>query len=64
MEVRISLTLLLLIFITLKLCNVILWSWWWVLSPVLLPIGFVTLGLTILGVAYGFKSFKRKNIKP
>lgn len=22
-----------LIFITLKLCNVITWSWWWVLSP-------------------------------
>jgi len=26
--------LLLAIFITLKLCNVIEWSWWWVLSPV------------------------------
>lgn len=22
-----------LIFITLKLCNVITWSWWWVLAP-------------------------------
>ena len=22
-----------LIFITLKLCNVINWTWWWVLSP-------------------------------
>lgn len=29
-------TLLTLIFITLKLCNVIDWSWWWVLSPFLI----------------------------
>lgn len=27
------LTVLALIFITLKLCNVIDWSWWWVLAP-------------------------------
>lgn len=26
-------TLLLVVFITLKLINVIDWSWWWVLSP-------------------------------
>lgn len=25
--------LLTLLFIVLKLCNVITWSWWWVLSP-------------------------------
>ena len=31
-------TLLLIAFIVLKLCNVITWSWWWVLSPVWLPI--------------------------
>lgn len=30
--------LLLIAFIVLKLCNVITWSWWWVLSPVWLPI--------------------------
>lgn len=30
--------LLLLSFIILKLCNVITWSWWWVLSPVWIPI--------------------------
>jgi len=27
-------SVLLLAFIVLKLCNVISWSWWWVLSPV------------------------------
>ena len=30
--------LLLIAFIVLKFCNVITWSWWWVLSPVWIPI--------------------------
>ena len=29
--------LLTIVFITLKLCGVIAWSWWWVLSPVWIP---------------------------
>lgn len=29
--------LLTIVFITLKLCSVITWSWWWVLSPVWIP---------------------------
>ncbi len=32
------LSILTLIFITLKLCNVIAWSWWAVLSPIWLPL--------------------------
>lgn len=36
-----------LIFITLKLCNVIDWSWWWVLSPVWLT-AIVVVGVKIL----------------
>lgn len=27
------------IFVVLKLCGVISWSWWWVASPVLISIG-------------------------
>ena len=27
-----------LIFITLKLCGVIAWSWWWVLAPFWIPV--------------------------
>jgi hypothetical protein len=38
--------LLTLVFITLKLCKVINWSWWWVLSP--LWIG-TAVGLLFLG---------------
>lgn len=30
--------LLFLIFLILKLCNVIFWSWWWVFAPILIPI--------------------------
>lgn len=42
------LTLLLLLFITLKLTGVIAWSWWWVLAPFWIPL---TLVLGILGFA-------------
>lgn len=37
-----------LIFITLKLTGVIAWSWWWVLSPWLIPLGIV---IGLLGFA-------------
>lgn len=35
------LELLTVVFVTLKLADVIDWSWWWVLSPVLVPIACV-----------------------
>lgn len=39
------LSVLTLIFIVLKLVHVISWSWWWVLSPVWLPLAvFLLLG--------------------
>ena len=34
--------LLIILFIALKLCNVISWSWFWVLFPVLVPTAVVT----------------------
>jgi len=37
-------------FIVLKLCGVISWSWWWVLSPLWIPVVIV---LGILGVFLG-----------
>ena len=36
-------------FIVLKLCGVIKWSWWWVLSPTWISIGLV---LVLLVVAF------------
>ena len=40
-------TLLTVLFVGLRLCNVITWSWWWVLSPLWLPwaVAFVAMGL-------------------
>jgi len=40
-------TLLLITFIILKLCNVITWSWWWVLSPFWIPLGIAIMALTV-----------------
>jgi hypothetical protein len=33
------------VFIILKLCNVIAWSWWWVLAPFWMPLGFLLLAI-------------------
>lgn len=43
-------TVLFLIFMTLKLCGVIDWSWWWVTAPFWIPAGLVVVMLTLLGV--------------
>ena len=40
--------ILFLIFMTLKLCGVIVWSWWWVTAPIWAPILLVLLGLIIV----------------
>jgi len=42
--------LLALIFITLKLCGVIGWSWWWVLSPLWIPLAFVLAIFVVIGM--------------
>ena len=41
------LEVLLLVFIILKLCKVINWSWWWVLSPFWIPLGLAIILLLI-----------------
>ncbi|KKL74831.1 hypothetical protein LCGC14_2060960 [marine sediment metagenome] len=48
--------LLTIVFIVLKLCEVINWSWWWVVSPILISIvgcvvfvGFVLLWYILFG---------------
>lgn len=44
--------LLTIVFIILKLCGVIAWSWWWVLSPLWISaIGWVILVIIILLLA-------------
>lgn len=42
-------SLLAIVFIVLKLCNVITWSWWWVLAPIWIPFG-VAMVLIVFGL--------------
>lgn len=42
--------LLTILFIGLKLTHYIDWSWWWVLSPLWIPLGLVVLGFIIISV--------------
>ena len=38
------------VFVTLKLCNVIDWSWWWVTAPFWGPLGIAAIILAACGV--------------
>lgn len=43
-------TLLTIVFLVLKLCGVITWSWFWVLSPIIFSVGIIILIFIIIGV--------------
>jgi hypothetical protein len=45
-------TLLAIAFIVLKLCDVITWSWWWVLAPLWIPTIIIVIGLLFLLILY------------
>lgn len=47
--------LLAIVFIVLKLTKVINWSWWWVVSPLWLPIALVLVILIVLAIYWGVK---------
>ncbi len=42
--------LLTIVFITLRLCEVILWSWWWVLAPLWIPAA-ILIGVFLIVIA-------------
>ena len=44
------LEVLLIVFVILKLVDAIDWSWWWVLSPILIPIGLLIVVLIVFGI--------------
>lgn len=48
--------LLTVLFIALKLCGVISWSWWWVLSPIWISFGLAFVILFIIGVVLWIKA--------
>jgi hypothetical protein len=54
------LPILTLIFITLKLTGYIDWSWFWVLSPMLIPAGLIILAFAIFFAVYPFLNKNKK----
>lgn len=48
------------IFVVLKLVGVIAWSWWWVLSPILIDIGLTIIVLVIYAIYVAHEN-KRNN---
>lgn len=53
MKTRITINLcspLTIVFLVLKLCGEIDWSWWWVLSPTWIPIALVLILIIIRGI--------------
>lgn len=45
-ETSSTVSLLTLVFIVLKLCKVITWSWWWVLAPTWIPLTLAVVFIT------------------
>ena len=48
-------SLLTIVFIVLKLCGIIAWSWWWVLSPLWITAFIDALLVMIALMAYGWR---------
>ena len=57
-------TLLLVAFIVLKLCHVIDWSWVWVLSPLWIPVGLVSVAFLGLFIYSKSATFYFKKYRP
>lgn len=47
--------LLTIVFIVFKLTKVIDWSWWWVVSPLWIPVAITLVVLVILAIYWGVK---------
>ena len=55
-------TILFVVFLVLKLCNVIDWSWWWVTSPLWISFGLWVIGVIVYATILYVKNRKfRKN---
>lgn len=60
-DIRVTLTCLLVVFVVLKLTGEVDWSWWWVLSPFLIPafIALIYIGV-LYATLYGLKRARRR----
>ena len=52
--------LLFLVFLILKLCKVITWSWWWVTAPLWIPLCIVIAIILVAGVIAGISAIVEK----
>ena len=50
--------LLFIVFLVLKLCKVINWSWWWVTAPLWIPLGIAILIISIVFLVYAIKEWR------
>lgn len=48
--------LLFIVFLILKLCNVITWSWWWITAPLWIPLGIAVICIIGAGI-FAFISY-------
>lgn len=46
------------LFIGLKIAEVITWSWWWVLLPLYGPVALIVIFFVLVGLIYGFDKIK------
>ena len=54
--------MLFLIFLTLKLCQIIDWSWWWVCAPIWIPVALCLILLVVLGCITMYEASIEKKI--
>ena len=48
-------SILTIVFVVLKLCKVINWSWWWVLSPLWIDLCIVVIAIVIVTIINGIR---------
>jgi hypothetical protein len=55
--------LLTIVFVVLKLLGKITWSWWWVISPIWIPVGLVLVLVAFIGIAAVIVAVIEKGMK-
>jgi len=45
-------TLVFIVFLILKLTHTVDWSWWWITSPIWIPLGILIILLIVVGIGY------------